>query len=189
MAISFDDIQNANNAIKLTDIKGKPYAKVNERVKAFRMLYPMGTIETEVLAEQGGKIVIRARVLDGDRLLGTGMAYEKEGSTFINKTSYIENCETSAVGRALGFAGFGIDTSIASFEEVTNAIEQQKGFEKITTVMAKSFDDRCGGDKDLKAFMLKGMGVSSFADLTNDNAKILSDGWNNFVKQYKESKK
>ena len=57
--------------------------------------------------------------------MGTGTAYEKEGSTFINKTSYIENAETSAVGRALGFCGFGIDTSVASYEEVTNAINNQ----------------------------------------------------------------
>ena len=59
------------------------------------------------------------------KLLGSGHAYEKEGSTFINRTSYIENCETSAVGRALGMCGFGIDTSIASSEEVQNAILNQ----------------------------------------------------------------
>ncbi len=59
------------------------------------------------------------------RLLGTGTAYEKENSSFINKTSYIENCETSAVGRALGMAGFGIDTSIRSAEEMQNADLQQ----------------------------------------------------------------
>ena len=53
------------------------------------------------------------------------MAYEKEGSTFINKTSYIENCETSAWGRALGNLGIGIDTSIASAEEVQNAVLNQ----------------------------------------------------------------
>ena len=58
-------------------------------------------------------------------ILATGLAYEKEGSTFINKTSYIENCETSAWGRALGNLGIGIDTSIASAEEVGNAIKQQ----------------------------------------------------------------
>jgi uncharacterized lipoprotein NlpE involved in copper resistance len=67
---------------------------------------------------------------NGDRvtnsLLGTGHAYEKESSSFINKTSYIENCETSAVGRALGMAGFGIDTSVCSAEELTNAINNQE---------------------------------------------------------------
>ncbi|MCQ2771082.1 MAG: hypothetical protein MJ236_04705, partial [Clostridia bacterium] len=50
---------------------------------------------------------------------------EKESSSFINKTSFIENCETSAVGRALGFAGIGSKTSIASAEEVRNAINNQ----------------------------------------------------------------
>ena len=59
-------------------------------------------------------------------VLGQGTAYEKEGSSNINRTSYIENCETSAVGRALGMAGFGIDTSIASAEEVSGAIAQQE---------------------------------------------------------------
>ena len=58
----------------------------------------------------------------------TGYAYEKEGSTFINKTSYIENCETSAIGRALGIFGIGIDGSVASAEEVRNAkANQPKG--------------------------------------------------------------
>ena len=58
-------------------------------------------------------------------LLAKGTAQEKENSSFINKTSFIENCETSAVGRALGMLGIGIDTSVASYEEVANAIENQ----------------------------------------------------------------
>jgi hypothetical protein len=68
---------------------------------------------------------MHATVASDGVILGEGTAYEKERSSFINKTSYIENCETSAVGRALGFAGFGIDTSIASLEEVMNAQKQQ----------------------------------------------------------------
>ena len=62
-------------------------------------------------------------------VIGSGTAYESENSTFINKTSYIENCETSAVGRALGFAGFGIDGSIASAEEIQNALVNQERME------------------------------------------------------------
>jgi uncharacterized protein (DUF3820 family) len=88
------------------------------------MLYPNGIIETEMLSNENGVCIFRAKVY-GDTLLATGTAYEKEDSTFINKTSYIENCETSAVGRALGMAGFGIDTSVASAEEVQNAIANQ----------------------------------------------------------------
>ena len=127
--ISFEDIKKANETIKTTDIKGKEYAEVNQRIKAFRMVYPQGTIETALVKCENGMCIMRAEVMireeNGMRVLGTGTAYEKENSSFINKTSYIENCETSAVGRALGMAGFGIDTSIASYEEVANAIQQQ----------------------------------------------------------------
>ena len=73
-----------------------------------------------------GVVVMQAKVCDdAGRVLGTGTAYEKEGSTFINQTSYIENCETSAVGRALAMCGIGIDISIASYEEVANAMKNQ----------------------------------------------------------------
>lgn len=123
--ISFEDIQKANETITTLDVKGKQYAEVNQRIKAFRMLYPQGTIETEMLSNENGVCVFKATVMVNDRVLGTGTAYEKENSTFINKTSYIENCETSAVGRALAMCGIGIDTSIASAEEVTNAINNQ----------------------------------------------------------------
>ena len=128
--VTYKDIERANNSILPTDIKGKAYAEVNQRIKAFRMVYPEGFIMTEMVSNDGGICVFQAQVgyhdeSDGARVLGVGTAYEKEGSTFINKTSYIENCETSAVGRALGMAGFGIDTSVASAEEVQNAMANQ----------------------------------------------------------------
>lgn len=119
----------ANATIQTTNIKGKDYAEVPQRIKAFRMVYPDGFIMTELLSDQDGVCHFKASVgrYDGDNpmILGTGHAYEKETSSFINKTSYIENCETSAVGRALGMAGFGIDISVASAEEVQNAILNQ----------------------------------------------------------------
>ena len=58
--------------------------------------------------------------------MATGLAQEKENSSFINKTSFVENCETSAWGRALGNLGIGIDTAVASAEEVKNAILNQE---------------------------------------------------------------
>lgn len=123
--MTFEDIQEANKNLTPIDVKGKGYIEVNQRIKAFRMLFPMGTIKTSLLADEEGRCVMRAEILDGDLLLATGTAYEREQSSYINKTSYIENCETSAVGRALGMLGLGIDTSIASKEEVENAIQQQ----------------------------------------------------------------
>lgn len=128
--VTFKDINKANETIKTTDIKGKDYAEVNQRIKAYRMVYPMGTIKTEMLSNENGVCIFKAIVTDEDNnLLATGTAYEKENSTFINKTSYIENCETSAVGRALGMCGFGIDTSVASADEVQNAINNQNQLE------------------------------------------------------------
>ena len=126
MGIRYEDIVKANEMIKTTSIKGKDYAEVNQRIKAFRSIYPNGTILTDLIKLEDGVCVFKASVYDeDDKILATGTAYEKENSTFINKTSYIENCETSAVGRALGMAGFGIDTSLASADEVVNAIENQ----------------------------------------------------------------
>ena len=123
--MEYKDLERVNSEIKTVDIKGKDYAEVPKRVTAFRKLFPEGTIETEVISCNNGVCVFKAIAKDGDKILGTGHAYEKEGSTFINKTSYIENCETSAVGRALGFVGIGIETSIASYEEVQNAKNNQ----------------------------------------------------------------
>lgn len=127
--MDWQSLVKANAAIRTTTIKGKEYAEVNQRVKAFRTLYPEGFITTEILCREGGLCIIRATVghyTDGKSvILATGTAYEKEGSSQINRTSYIENCETSAVGRALGMAGFGIDTSIASADEMNNALLQQ----------------------------------------------------------------
>ncbi len=59
-------------------------------------------------------------------LLATGYAQEKESSSYINKTSFVENAETSCVGRALGWVGIGVDGSMASAEELANAITNQK---------------------------------------------------------------
>lgn len=135
MEICFEDLKKANESIKTTDVKGKAYAEVNQRIKAFRMIFPTGQIITELISMENGICIFKAEVRDSEgNILGTGTAYEKEGSSFINKTSYIENCETSAVGRALGMAGFGIDVSVASYEEVANAIQQQESDIKIDKI-------------------------------------------------------
>ena len=136
--MTFEELQKVNSQLTATDIKGKKYIPVNERVKAFRMLYPEGYIETELVKYDDAQIIMKATVYSGfdffagqppalTHKLATGYAKEVEGSTNINRTSAIENCETSAVGRALGFLGIGIDTSIASFEEVQNAQFYQDG--------------------------------------------------------------
>lgn len=175
--ISYEDIRKANESIKTTDIKGKEYAEVNQRIKAFRMVYPAGCIRTEMISNENGVCVFRADIIADGLILATGTAYEKEGSTFINKTSYIENCETSAVGRALGMAGFGIDTSVASAEEVQNAILNQAAADKITDVQIKALRSRCNSDKvDVKKIcdMYK---VGNLADLTVKQYSHINLNW------------
>ena len=127
MAVTYEDIKRVNSEIKTIDIKGKAYAEVPQRVAAFRKLFPNGSLTSEIVYLENGMCVIKATACDEDgRILATGHAYEKEGSTFINKTSFIENCESSAWGRCLGALNLGSDTSMASAEEVLNAQKQQK---------------------------------------------------------------
>ena len=133
----YEDIVKANATIKMTDVgRGKEYAEVPQRVKAFRMLYPNGSLTSEIISLENGVVIIKATACDENgNVLGTGHAYEKEGNGFINKTSYIENCETSAWGRALAACGIigGSDESagsIASAEEVLNAKKQQMEIEE-----------------------------------------------------------
>ena len=106
--------------------KTTQYAMVNERIKGFRSICPAGAITTEIISLENGVVTMKATVYDDNgKIIASGLAQEKETSSFINKTSFIENCETSAVGRALGFAGIGVDGSMASAEEVANAIMNQ----------------------------------------------------------------
>lgn len=112
--------------MKTIDIKGKDYVPVTERLLYFRKHFPDWKIVTEIIKLDQAFVLMKAAVLDADGVTrATAHAYEKENSSFINKTSYIENCETSAVGRALGILGIGIDTSLASYEEVATAVKNQ----------------------------------------------------------------
>lgn len=113
---------------KTTNIKGKEYVEVNQRVKALRSIpaYAGYGIHTELLHIDSESCVVRASIINSEGVVvSQGMAQEDKASSRINQTSYVENCETSAVGRALGFLGIGIDTSIATADEVDMAIKKQ----------------------------------------------------------------
>jgi len=124
--ITSEDIARANDNLKSIPVKGKNYVMVTERIKAFRQICPMGEIETEIISLEDGVVTMRTTISIDEKVVATGYAQEKETSSYINKTSFIENCETSAVGRALGFLGIGIDESMASADELVNAITQQE---------------------------------------------------------------
>lgn len=179
MEVKFEDIKRANDTITTTNIKGKDYAEVNQRIKAFRMVYPTGTIRTEMVSNENGVCIFKAIVGIGEIILGTGTAYEKEGSSFINKTSYIENCETSAIGRALGMAGFGIDTSVASAEEVQNAIIQQGQDDKISKAQIEALNksiENAGIKDEVVELILSQYGYSSTSEIKiKDYMNLVND--------------
>ena len=106
------------------NIHGKEYFTVAERVSAFREKHPDRTIETEIVRWEGDDVVVKASISDSGKLIATGLAHEVRGSTNINKTSHVENCETSAIGRCLAAFGLG-GTEYATADEVANAITQQ----------------------------------------------------------------
>lgn len=124
--ITAETIKSVNERVKKIEVNGKNYTCVAARISAFRELCPVGTISTEILSLADGVVTMKTTITDENgKILATGMAQEKETSSYINKTSYIENCETSAVGRALGMLGMGSDEQMASAEEVANAINNQ----------------------------------------------------------------
>lgn len=121
-------LAGVNSRIRTTSIKGKEYAEVNQRVLAFWELFPEGRIRTEVLEDTGTRCTVRAQVWrspEEEWPAATGTAFEERKGS-INSTSYLENCETSAVGRALGMLGIGATEALASAEEVAGAIAQQE---------------------------------------------------------------
>lgn len=183
--MTYEMIEKANAAIRTMTIShedkrtgktvSKEYAEVNQRIKAFRMLYPEGFIRTALMSNEDGVCIFQAIAGYWDegeeKVLATGTAYEREDSTFINKTSYIENCETSAVGRALGMLGLGIDTSVASYEEVSNAVanqpEERKASPKQIEVLKKFYQ----GDNLKK--LLEVNNIEKIEDLTLKKASEL----------------
>ena len=119
--------------MKTIDIHGKPYVMVKDRVIHFNKEYPNGCIQSKMIDRVDKVVIFEATAIpdiDKPERFFTGHAEEEIGSTQINRTSALENCETSAVGRALAMMGIGADESFASGDEVANAVYRQKGITK-----------------------------------------------------------
>ena len=132
------------------NIRGKEYLTVAYRIKQFRVDHPDWQIHTDVIHMDDDRVVVRAEICDSASVtIATGHAEEKRSASQINQTSALENCESSAVGRALAFAGYG-GSEIASADEVQNAIYQQENkpdprVEKMTRAV-----NACGSLEELK---------------------------------------
>ena len=114
--------------MKTIDIKGKQYITVNERLIYFRSNKEFlgWQILEDIVQLDEIEGVFKVTILNSDgTIMVTAHAQEARDSSYINKTSFLENGFTSALGRALGYLGIGIDTSIASDNEVQNAVKNQ----------------------------------------------------------------
>lgn len=182
-ATDYKLLTDANEKLNKLDIKGKNYVPVNERIKAFRFIYPRGQIITEIIGLEDGICTMKASVYDNEgRLLGTGHAQEKEGSTFINKTSFIENCETSCVGRALGNAGIGLDDGFASYEEVANAKLQQETESEYVNVYEWKLLNQMYTKEQIKEFYKK-WGITNGKSITK---QMYEEAKEEYDKKFKE---
>ncbi len=133
------------------NIHGKEYVLVNERLDEFLAENPKATIDTALThtdqivdtatGDMCNRYIVHAKItpnpLDEPDVYYTGYAEERDNNGFINKTSALENTETSALGRALAFAGYGSAQSIASGEEVLRANQVRKTFDPTTTSLDK----------------------------------------------------
>ena len=103
------------------------YASVDERLPLFWKDCPRGRIVTEIIVDDGTRIVMKASLFvtyEDYHPTTTGFAEEVRGSSMVNKTSALENCETSAVGRALANYQYQGGKKRASLEEVVKVYRQ-----------------------------------------------------------------
>ena len=126
-------VENEKEAQKpetgIVKIKGKDYKLIGKRVQEFRKEKPDWCIETEILQQTETTVTIRAKISTSTGYLkATGIAREEKSDDYksVNHTSWVENCETSAIGRALAVFGYGGTVEFASAEEVSDATIKQE---------------------------------------------------------------
>jgi len=161
------------------EIHGRAYKTVALRVSEFRAEHGIGTgwgIHTDIVEATDSRVVMRAEVRDPEgRLVASGYAEESRTSSQINRTSALENCETSAIGRALAAAGWA-GSEYASANEVKQAIHQQTEGERDTATLRELMGERIGVKSKTQAEALirfvtdGGMG---HADLPKEPGEIL----------------
>ena len=177
---------------------GKAYAEVGERVKAFKEKYgDSGSIITTFIQNDEQKVVSMTQCIVNGVILGTGHAEEIRGSTQVNKSSALENCETSSIGRAVSFAtGFMSDGSkIASTEEIQNAMVQQsqvdahlKTMKVAVAYVSTAFKNAIAND-DAEGIEEARADMHGNQHLRSEVNKLLNAEEEEFMREYMDKKK
>lgn len=111
------------------------YVMVKTRLQYLRKHYENADIKTEILHFDGESIMCKVILFIDGKSVSEGIAHEEKSKNNINATSFVEVCQTSALGRCLGIYGIGITTSVATYDEVKNAIAQQEANAKADELM------------------------------------------------------
>jgi len=119
-------IEKLDSEVKKLDFKGKNYLTVARRHNHLLKFFPESKIDEQVIFQDDTKVICKSTLYIGDAPYSVGHAEERRDSSFVNKTSALENAATSSLGRCL--ASFGLHgTEFASADELANALTQQKG--------------------------------------------------------------
>lgn len=147
---AMQEVNNLNRTEGVTQRGGKKYTMVSTRVEAFRKAFGMDYgIETEIISDNGQNVVAKAVIKNKDgMIIGSGYAEEVRGTSNVNKTSAIENCETSAIGRALASIGLH-GGQYASINEVEQAQQKEVTIDERAS-WQKFLEDRISEVKGIK---------------------------------------
>ena len=130
--------------IKTTKIGKKDYVEVDERIRLFWELHPTWSLITEMIynCEENMVVIFKATIMDdNDKIRSTGHAreFQADKKSMVNKTSHVENCETSAIGRACGVKGIITEYGLASANEVRDARKLEKELDDLSAVKKVEF--------------------------------------------------
>lgn len=129
--------------MKTINIKGKEYVTVNERLKEFRNNFKDYALITEIIELGADYATVKASIIDEKGILrATGYAREVVAKSPINKYAFLENCETSAIGRALGNFGIGIDEAVCTADELIQKLSYEDKPEKTDFEKSATADKR-----------------------------------------------
>ena len=160
-------------------VKGKDYKLVAKRVDEFRLKFKGYGIDTKIidLGLESGVVVIEAKIKNPEnQVVGSGHAEEKRNSSQINKTSALENCETSAIGRALASMGLGGGV-YASADELANALTQQN-------IQASSIKESKKETKKEKTTFEKAKEIFKPKKISEAEKDEIARNFNSLVKAY-----
>lgn len=169
--------------LKTVNIKGKEYVEVSTRLRYFRENYTQWSLQAEIVSLSSDEVCMVARIYDENgHIRAVGHAHEEKKASRINAVSFVENCETSAWGRALANLGIGIDASVASANEVSDAIKNQEVLstqQSSKQSLKHQVEARLNGAAEEVNAFLRSVDYcaeeESFADLSDDKLRYILD--------------